>query len=496
MTINLPAEPRDLNFPLNISSSVTYDTPNTPAITDIVPNWPTTDNDELVTVTLKLSLNEYVALASCVDIGSDIAYSDAAVYLWWVWVRSINTMDFCEQVNDCITTNPTTQTAINNTIINSGNVNPNSIDPDNTTGGDRVPDAETESVAPPPPTCDKDALWAGIREMVDRIDQNGRDVLEDLQFINDKIEMWGEIIDLVPLLGDTIKDIGDLFTAQIPDLLNAYNSASSPTFLDNVACDLFEMVCNDCRYPTFDEVFSYFGSLSYFSLPSFTTMTYGGLWDLIKTVSGTVPESLWYSINVWQCFTIGIGGTFKRSYGAKTFEIWASFGEDNPNDNWTLLCDGCGDEWAMEWTGAILANDWYFAQANYGSFVTDKMVAANNPDSKFCFPKIDIPSGEAPVNITAIYADVEGNITRSSSGRGVEFYTDNGFKFKYVFPTATGAFNYNASWAANGVDVNNAIEVRLIVPQNGSNDPSAFGYITRLRIEGNGTIPSWNGTPV
>jgi len=50
--------------------------------------WVTSDPDERVTVELQLSLNEYVALASSIDVGRDIAYGTESQYVWWLWTRA------------------------------------------------------------------------------------------------------------------------------------------------------------------------------------------------------------------------------------------------------------------------------------------------------------------------------------------------------------------------------------------------------------------------
>lgn len=342
---------RKLWYPLDKSLVSQADTPSV-AIENFPFQWPTNDSDEPVSVVLELSLNEYIALSSSVDVGSDIAYGENAILIWFIWVRSLYTMDFCDRVDDCITANPTTQTLINNLILNTGTSNPNSIIPDVTMGSDRIPEADTEPISTAPPLCDNDALWAGIREMVDRLDQNGRDVIEDLAVINDKIEQIFEAIDLVPILGDFVKDVSDFFTEEIPDILNAYNAASSPTFLDNLACDLFEMVCSECRYPTFDEVFQIIASRSLLGVPSSILATnYVQSWNLIKGIAIGVPEPVWYTINLWQCMTLLYGGNFGRTYGKDVFSVWASFGEDNPNNNWEILCSGCDDSDAIPATG-------------------------------------------------------------------------------------------------------------------------------------------------
>lgn len=417
---------RRLPYPLfDTLQPIGNNIPTSETITQI--EWPDVPNDELVNVIVSLSLDEYVALASTVDVGRDIAYGEDSELIWWLWNRIWQAMDICTQVEDCIETNVAVQTAIANTIINNEITGGNQVNPDTTLGSEKIPSPETTPIAPAPPACDKDALWAGIREMVERIDGNGRDVLEDLQFTNDKIEQWGEIIDLVPLLGDTIKDISDLFTAQIPDMLNAYNSASSPTFLDNVACDLFEMVCDECRYPTFDEIVSYFGSNTPFSFPDFANLTYRVGWDFIKTISSAVPEPLWYTVNVWQCITLAFNGAFKRSYGEKSFEIWASFGEDNPNDNWEILCDGCEDVNCIEYDFTVSDHGftvWTTGGRPFGQWVSGEgwkctwnSVAGPGFDNRVYIEKINMALPFDSTDFEMDYLSQNGGVDRGATVR-------------------------------------------------------------------------------
>lgn len=53
-------------------------------------SWSESDPDIKINIILNLSLNEYVALASCIDVGRDIAYGDNSIELWYIWVRSYN----------------------------------------------------------------------------------------------------------------------------------------------------------------------------------------------------------------------------------------------------------------------------------------------------------------------------------------------------------------------------------------------------------------------
>lgn len=248
----------------------------------------------------------------------------------------------CQDVADCIETSFTVQQTINNYLEQSGTLDPN-LGSETATIENRVTDPSTDTIADSPDPCDFDKLWAGIREMVERIDQEGRDMLEDLAVINDQVQQIQRFIEIVPIIGNLINSVVDFFTEQIPDILNAYNSFSSPSALDAVACDIFEMVCSECRYPTYDEILQYFGSHSMAGLPPLEASTMSQVWDIAKGLPIAVPTVTWYTVNALQVLTLGLGGTWVGNFGQRTFGIWCSFGEDNPNDNWSILCNACPD---------------------------------------------------------------------------------------------------------------------------------------------------------
>lgn len=387
----------------------------------------------------------------------------------------------CDDIADCIDTSPNVQNTLNEFLINSGSVNPDSIDP-NTTGQERLPDSDTQSIYPDSPSCDYDVIWAGIREMVERIDQEGRDLLEDLAVINDKIQQWSEIIDLVPILGDIIKDIGDLFTEQLPDILNAYNSASSPTFLDGVACDIFNIVCGDCRYPTWDEVMQYFGQNSYVSLPSFNTVSYAVLWDLIKSVTIVTSTPVWYTINAWQIFTMAFGGRWNGSHGLKTLKIWCSFGEEFANDNWEILCDPCLPPFELYFdfsTGTQLPP----LTSTVGQYDNTRLAWRTSALSNTQTLQLNLtfPNGQADyVRFDYSYDSEDGMVgSRLTAFNGSVEYTP------LPFPTTNGIVELTTPTPTNG---NFAITVRGTT--NRLSYPGAYGWLHNLTIRGRGFVPA------
>lgn len=79
-------EGRNLPFPLKDPASQHGNTPNDGIPHDF--NWQAVDDDEQVEITLKLSLNEYLALATAVDVGRDIAFGEDSQWIWWIWTRA------------------------------------------------------------------------------------------------------------------------------------------------------------------------------------------------------------------------------------------------------------------------------------------------------------------------------------------------------------------------------------------------------------------------
>lgn len=349
-------EPRRLSWLLRHPNSITEITDDV-TVNNLTPDLFPTDPNEKVMIGLNISLNEYVTIASALDVGRDIAYNEQSISVWQLWVSVLEQAESmsCEDVADCIETSPDVQLAITNEyqstvnqfLLDNGVVNPNQVDPNETTMQDRFPESNTEPISPFPDTdpCDLNSLWAGIRECVERLDLESRDLLEDINVYNDRVEQIFEVIDLVPLLGDIIKDVSDFFTELVPDLLNGYNAFSSPSALDNVACDLFCLVKDECRYPTYDEFLEYFTSRSVAGLATNPQLlNYSQVWSAVAAVPAGVGSLVWHTLVAWNVLTMGFGGKWNGTYGKSTLRIWCSFGEDLPNDNWEILCD-CTTYW-------------------------------------------------------------------------------------------------------------------------------------------------------
>mgnify|MGYP000626559259 CR=1 FL=1 len=357
MTFNSDTIPRKLWYPLNRVAALNAITEGD-AQTSLF-EWASTDNDEPITITLTLSLNEYVALASSIDVGMDIAYNQDALKIWWIWIRASNTMALCDQVADCIETSQTVQNTLNETIINQGQVNPDTIDPTTPEVDTRFPpDNRDEPISSSPVSCDKDELWAGILETVTRLDDNAKQFLDQAVAQADKAERAAQIIGLVPIIGDLAAESILIFSEVAPDLQNLFIAHTSQANLEATACALFELVCDECRYPTYDEYFEHFANQGISGLDDIGSLTFLAITDLLFGTQNLLASVCWHTMIAYELYVLYLGSTWTSFRGIKWLDIWAKLGQDDASSDWEILCEGCEPDWCYEWDFLTTNGNW------------------------------------------------------------------------------------------------------------------------------------------
>lgn len=362
MAIDNHAKPsRKLPYPVSQSLVVDGMSSTTDTVPLVTPDFFPTDPDEKINVTFNLSLNEFVTIASAIDIGRDIGYGEQSYEVWRLWCKALigEITVACEDIADCVeeqlAINPDTNEPVNqafydfitNTVNQQGYGNTNRVNATQTTIPDRQSAGFSSTEIKSLPTCDLNKLWAGIRHgIVSRLDDNARDMLEDLAALNDVPQRYQAFIDIVPVLGDVAEAVATAATEVIPDILNGYNSYSSEAQLDEIACDIFSLVCAECRYPTFEELFNYYATLGFDigdmdALTLATTVT-----KLAGMISGSLPASVIYHTTVvFQLFVLYLGAKWNGASGLDAVIDMATLGEDYANDNWLQLCNSCNQQY-------------------------------------------------------------------------------------------------------------------------------------------------------
>jgi hypothetical protein len=365
---------RRLPYPLSKTFEPVSETPNEPIENTIIAGFP--DETTRVNVTLNLSLDEYVALATAIDVGRDIAFAEDSELIWWTWVRAFQegTVMACEDIADCIDTSEDVQNAIttNQNILiqqlmqnaNSGLTYPPIADTEstilNTQGGigaskdDEIKELES---------CNLDALWAGIRDgIVQRLDDNARSTLEYLVSKADAGERATALIGAIPIFGSMAKAVLDQMVQLAPDMLNLYESYSSLENMDEIACEIFGMVCSSCRYPTYDEVYQYYASAGITGLTDIDDIVIAAATDLLFGSTELAALAFYHTLITYQLLVLYLGSKFYSYTASSALLTMASLGEDFANDNWEILCDSCDDAYRLK--------IWDFTQSDAGSYRT------------------------------------------------------------------------------------------------------------------------------
>lgn len=260
----------------------------------------------------------------------------------------------CEDVASCIEEqlpiNQTLRNALYQYLTESGFNNPNRIDALNTTLADRN---SADGLTTPLGTledCNLDVLWGAIRHgIVQRLDDEGRDLLENLALISDPAERLGVFIDVVPVLGDVAEGIVFQFTEIIPDVLNLYDAYSSESTMDEIACEIFGMVCADCRYPTWTEIITYYQENAIVGIPDMNSATLETVMALMEDLAEALPRLAYHTVIYWMLLIINLKAVFNGLTSDGIIREFVEIGEDFASDNWFDLCDTCQQQYRL-WT--------------------------------------------------------------------------------------------------------------------------------------------------
>lgn len=318
---------RPLKFPLRRSADNESQTPNAPEVSLLsLDGWQTSDSDERVDIVLNLSLNEYVALSTCIDVGRDIAYGDNSIYLWWIWVRSIVSLNICESVLDCIENDADVRDAINQLVMSQ--TSQLWLDNAQSQANDVLGSGNN-------PTCDLDILWGGINFLIDRANQNNIDVLEIFEAVTNNFELLSLIFPNTAEDGTSLINAGLDWVAWMQDnIIENYEANVTEGYLDDLKCDLFCLAQEDCILTPkmltdyfFDRVSS---SLTFESLFS-ATVSY----LLAGTWSGTqIPDVFFLSQFALRA---QVGGLLDF-IGFVDIDKDMRIGFTDPSSAWSVLC--------------------------------------------------------------------------------------------------------------------------------------------------------------
>lgn len=311
--------------------------------------WPE-DPDERVIIPFFLSQREYTVLASCIDVGRDIAYSDSAIQVWELWTRNMRCeVPLCAEIIDCITNDQDTRDAIAEAIATDAGIR-RAIDAIPQIG---APMGTTQLTGPLTDNdCDLDVLFAQITGLVETLDTNNRDFLEIMALASTPGKRLAQVLAAIPVLETLpIDDIVNYVSKMYDEIVAGYNAAWTDAVKDMYRCDLFCLAKSlpDCAL-TYDNLFNYFNERNgdAVSLPAIVASTVQ--YTILGTWSGTViiDVMMLNQVAIWRAAGNWLGTSLR------SLQSVIALSGDDPDPDWILLCTDCPENWCRSLTGSDL----------------------------------------------------------------------------------------------------------------------------------------------
>lgn len=286
--------------------------------------WVTNDSDERVKLVLELSLNEYVALATCVDVGRDIAFGENSQYLWWLWCKALVNMDFCSEIINCIENNADVRSAINTAVGGYADVN----------GDPAVINADIAGLST---GCDNDVIYGYCLALWDYIHGQNIDFLQQLAEASNLTESIDRLLRLIPGFEQVpISEVLQWISSLGDYNLEAYEASYTAQIRQDIICALFCVAIeNNCTI-TLGDVYDYMlqqmGGLN-FPNAGATFLEY-----VTFMVTGNYPSDK--VIYIWTCVQLGLIFSGSEFLGISTLTPYALNAQaGNPDSDWQLFCN-------------------------------------------------------------------------------------------------------------------------------------------------------------
>lgn len=363
MSVN-DSEPRRLTFPLYYSQSPLVTGGDLTSPSSVTPEWQTTDNDEIVTITLTVSLNEFVALASAIDAGRDLAYGDKSIELWQIWIKAVNTLSLCQQIADCIESSQAVKDALTEFVRDdlpqdSGNTGTGLKLPDETLLQNMVNG------------CDNDNLYAATTQLVDFVNVGIVDFLQIVEEGTGRLERMNVAVSAIPIIGILPVDEALLFLDQIiQNFMDNYVAQYTQEIRDEYACELFCIAKPNCEL-TFKDMADYFSGKAGATFDAIT-LAEALDWFIFGTWSG---DLIVHGMHALFCWAIVWGSEFFGVNLNRIVRIVQAASNDSDPD-WEIECDDCPEPEpippCVEWNN-LVGDGWSISLQNLGT--ADVLVA-------------------------------------------------------------------------------------------------------------------------
>jgi len=353
-------EVRKLPYPLDRAVALEVEMPAATGGT-ILPAFPD-DPDEIITVFFRWSLNNFIAMATAIDVGRDPAYSTDGDIIWWIWATSIMA-DLCSEVAECITNeNPALVDALANLIANNAQIR-NAINAANAENGGSTPgmpitqeQAEQDLLPANVKTgddCDLDALWGACLYLVQSANRSITDAYEQIEVATNTLEAMAIGAEVIPAAGNYVSAAAQFADQLLENITEGYAGAYTEEYEQQLACMLFCIAKDTCEL-NLAIVIDRIGARLDFTevLPDFGVL-------MTEVGAGTWSGDSIADVSFWIYFAaLRFGQVYGGTIGIRPLTVLMSLGADQlASDNWEALCD-CPVTWTQVYDFTIDEQGW------------------------------------------------------------------------------------------------------------------------------------------
>jgi hypothetical protein len=319
--------------------------------------WPE-DPDERTLVPFYWSQREYTAIASAIDVGSDIAFSTDAIRVWWLFVQNMRyPVPICDLVTQAILTCEDVQAAIATLIATPGVVQDAvrdlvTTDPAINNYISEVTLATVLTLEQrgqnllKPDACDPGFTFNQASKFVFLLNQLTEDLFEALEVGTNALERAEGLVSAIPVIGgllpfDEILQLADDLISNIQeDYMGAYDAG----MYDDLRCGLWCTFKDTCLLDI-DETLAYYQDKLAESLPQDPLETMRAI--LSYLVLGDIPGDA--PVYAMHLLVIAAMRTGQELFGINFAQLGirlVAAGDDSDND-WETLCTECVEpsEW-------------------------------------------------------------------------------------------------------------------------------------------------------
>lgn len=246
----------------------------------------------------------------------------------------MNPIDICALIADCIANNQTVQEALQNNRQDNGYY-PSDPSYSNTDLTKVVPTNNTQ--INDGTKCNDDQLFGQATELTDYMYNMIQDLFDVIDLLGDSSAGVAEMLDRVPVLGKYLNAVPSATAWFLEAANNQWEAGYTSNLRDEIRCGIFCLMKDDCEL-TVSELVQFFSGNAGVTIEGNSLETIMG--DMLSIVDGTT--TVW----AFHAFLAGVletGGNWLGVNNVSSLAIQLALGANNPDSDWTILCDECPD---------------------------------------------------------------------------------------------------------------------------------------------------------